>query len=77
MPIVFDENSPVFLPWSELGTARSEPAPQPCDKCGKVCEEIVPGRHRLCRACATEREATADHAERTTVSSSMARKLGG
>ena len=39
MPLVFDENGPVFIPYGELGTARSEPAPQPCDECGKVCEE--------------------------------------
>ena len=58
MPLVFDENGPVFIPYGELGTARSEPAPQPCDECGKVCEEIVPGRRRLCKACAAEREAT-------------------
>ena len=54
MPIVLDEHGTVLVPWSELGTARPEPAPQSCDKCGKVCEEVPPERHGLFRACATE-----------------------
>ena len=58
MPLVFDENGPVFIPYGELGTARSGPAPRPCDECGKACEKIVPGRRCLCKACAEERETT-------------------
>ena len=59
MPIVLDDHGTVLVPWSELGTARPEPAPQSCDKCGKVCEEVPPERHGLCRVCATERRAAA------------------
>ena len=39
----------------------SPPAPQSCDKCGKVwrCKKVPPEEHDLCKACAIGRNATA------------------